>query len=164
MNQIMNRAQRRAEARRKPPKRRHINDGLGALRRSELFNDSEFARLSIEAWNAWDKLCTGSGGVGDYDTMVVIWTVCRVLAEQIKPDPRIALDVVNDAHQAIAELHQRQQRTGKWGVDSAAMRDIPALLQFHDQLIQTCTPAQLVKAAKEAVSRGYLNAPIDRLN
>lgn len=155
----MNRAQRRAAARRKPIKHRHITDGLGALRRSELFNSSEFARLSIEAWNAWDKLCTGTGGVADYDTMAVIWTVCRVLAEQVKPDQQIALDVVNDAHEAIAQMHQRQKRTGKWGVDSVALRDIPAMLEFHDQLIQTCTQAQLVRAANEAVARGYLSTP-----
>lgn len=145
----MNRAQRRASAResQRPARQRPRFGGLIAINRSEPLEPEEAARLSNEVRMAWQRMLDGNANVPDFDNLAHALNLTKVIADGFGQP---AIDVAARAQGAMRQVRNRYARLGRFGVDAGALRDVPPALDFHDEILRTHSPNQLVKALDES--------------
>jgi riboflavin biosynthesis pyrimidine reductase len=138
-------------------KRKYIADNNAIYRllaKVTPFDDSEVTRLSIPAWQEWRMLKTGQGNQRSVQLLAEVFNACLVSAENVKGDPdELCIEMVKRGQAALQIIIDRHQRLGSWGVCYQTLEHIPPVIEFHDQLLERCTPAQLQAALEEANRR-----------
>lgn len=110
------------------------------------FSEEEAAQLANAARMGWHRLTTGSGTQSDYDDVGIALNITAVLCQPIGEE---AFAVVEQAQHALVEMRSRYDRLGRFGASAAEMRDVPAGLDLHDQLLKLINPLQYAKAIGE---------------
>ena len=94
---------------------------------------------------------------GHWNTLAAITNVCLLRGERIAPD---VVAVAKDGQAAVLRILDRHQRTGKWGVSHDDIVSLDACIDLHEQLIELSTPAQMMQAFRDVISRmnaGHVN-------
>lgn len=124
---------------------------LKALRVSETLTGGEAATIALAARMSWERLCNGTGTVTDYND--IAWAVNLVgLGLEHLSIPGVA-EVVEGATAAMRGVLERYQRINRFGVDAQSLRDVPPLLDLHDQLLTFLSAAQLHRLLTEIETR-----------
>ena len=114
--------------------------------RTQLYTPAEQAKLQTPVYLALDAMTHGSADENDMGTLCRVCNVCLILGEKIGP---VAVDVANEALEALARAEQRLYQHGHYGLDGEGRNALTTCLDYHDQLIAECTPAQLREAQAE---------------
>lgn len=158
----MNRAHRRAIAKGKPPVRLKPKpnpaSSFAAIGRSMPLTEDEALKISNATHVAWVKLVEGNAEIVDFDNIAQALNLARVIADGLG-EP--AITVVREAQDAMKGVRERYLRIERFGVDAATLRDVPPALDFHDEILRTHSPNQLLKAleASGAVLARYRAPP-----
>lgn len=149
----MNRATRRAAQHQRPHRDRNdvaLSAILRPIKLCAAFEPEEAALLSNETRMAWHRLTSGEGSEPDFDLLANCSNVAFIQAEKLG-EP--AVEIVIAAQSAIVAMRDRYLRTGKWGADAVALRDVPPVLDFYDQLLALASPAVMVNALEQSINR-----------
>lgn len=170
----MERAQRRSTNTHGRKRRTGYADTLGGMRvlsESMPFSAAEVADLTLPPAMAYQAISTGQSCPGDWDTLAAVVNVSLIRAERIAlvgygrpgtpPDElaeqqaagRQAVALCKEAQEALMHMRERFRRLGRWGVDAQARESIPAVIDFHEQLLQLSTPGQMRAALLEVLHR-----------
>lgn len=138
-------------------KRKHIADNNAIYRllsKVKPFDESKVTRLSIPVWQEWYLLRTGQGTERGVQLLAEVFNACLVSAETVKGDPdELCIEMIKRGQAALQLVIDRHNRLGRWGVCYQSLDHIPPVIEFHDQLLEICTPAQLEAALQEANRR-----------
>lgn len=153
----MNREQRRRaekEAKRKvstrPPKEyKYGGSPLVILNLVSKYSAEERAKLSNEARLAWYKMTMGEATETHYDVLCYVINIAGVLTEHL---PEVQ-ELVTEAGQALGHIRLRYIERKVFGVDSRSLKVMPDMLDFHDELLEVCTPKQFIDAVREVNRR-----------
>jgi hypothetical protein len=120
----------------------------------QLFVPAEVVRLSTPVWLEWELLKTGKGTNRSVLLLAEVFGASLVIAETVQGDPdELCISMIKRGQEALQILRDRHDRLGTWGVCYQTLEHIPPVIEFHDELLKTCTPVQLENALKEAYRR-----------
>lgn len=150
----MNRAQRRAAAFKRSSRwdRNDVEPSqvLRPILISRTFDEHEAASLSNETRMAWHRLTHGDGSESDFDLLANSSNVALVRAETLG---EMAVETVLRAQAAIVGMRSRYERTGRFGADADALRDVPPMLDFYADLLAYGSPKLMNGALMETLNR-----------
>ena len=116
------------------------------MAKTQRYTPDEQRKLQTPVYLALDAMTAGTATAGDMGTLCRVCNVCLILGEQIGP---VAVDVANEALEALVRAEQRLYQHGHYGLDGKGRNALTTCLDYHDQLIAECTPAQLMEAQAE---------------
>lgn len=149
----MNRAQRRA-AQFKRGARHHysadIDAAQNAIRANTAYTEEQAATLGNMARMAWHRLTTGDGTEAEFDEVATVCNILVVRGESIAPE---VLAVAVAAQDALCDMKRRYIRHGRFAPDCAALRDVPPMLDLHDDMLRLSTPKQMIDAVRVSLGR-----------
>ena len=116
------------------------------MARTQLYTPAERAKLQTPVYLALDAMTQGIADENDMGTLCRVCNACLILGEEIGPD---AVAVANAALEALVRAEVRLHKTGHYGLDGEGRNAIIDCLDYHDQLLAMCTPAQLMEAQAE---------------
>lgn len=140
MNPTMNRAQRRAEARRQPqrpmtPRDRRLISRTWARERAawdaQTLDDDQIADLSLFGLIALQTITSGQAGEAELTDIAVMSNIARLLAE--RGYGAEAVDDITAGQQAALAMRLRWERTGRVGVTGLELQQLRALMAIHEQ-------------------------------
>ena len=114
------------------------------------FTADELVQLKIPPRVAFESLRRGHGTEFDFHTLAGVANNTLICAESIHPD---CVAVAQKAQDALMRVLERANRLGKWGLDSAGLKDLPPVLEMHEQLLERYTPIQMQNAMRETIRR-----------
>lgn len=120
------------------------------MNKLQPFTPAELVKLQTPVRVAFEALRTGRGEEGDFHTLAAAVNTALICSEAIDP---LCVETCKRAQAALMGILGRHERLGKWGLDSAALQDIPPAIDLHEQLLQLCTPQQLQNAMTETLRR-----------
>lgn len=106
------------------------------------FNQVEQTTCALPGRLAWSELRDGTADNGDIETLTDIIAICIIATQHSDELVQQTVDAARAAMCAIADRYRRCQR---WGVDAAALRDIPQVLDVYDVLLEHATGGQLAE-------------------
>jgi hypothetical protein len=110
---------------------------------SQPFTPSEQLQLSIPVRATYQRLHDGCADEPDFHTLGAVINVCSIIAGGIHPQLR---DQIQSAAQALQSVWTRYKSTGALSLDEQARQHMPHIIDLHEQLLQLCTPKQLIDA------------------
>lgn len=116
------------------------------MAKTQRYTPDEQRKLQTPVYLALDAMTAGTATAGDMGTLCRVCNVCLILGEKIGP---VAVDVANEALEALVRAEQRLYQHGHYGLDGEGRNALTTCLDYHDQLIAECTPAQLMEAQAE---------------
>ena len=119
------------------------------MARTQTYTPEEQRKLQLPVYLALDAMTAGTADANDMGTLCRVCNVCLILGEDIGPD---AVAAANAALEALVRAEVRLHKTGHYGLDGEGRNAIIDCLDYHDQLLAMCTPAQL-KAAQQEMHR-----------
>jgi len=140
-------------AQRKPPRRRWQKDPSAIYRvmgMRQPFTQAEQVKLNLPVREALQSMRDGTGNDVHWNTLAAITNVCLLRGERIAPD---VMDVAKDGQMAVLSIKDRFDRTGKWGVSHDDLVNLEACIDLHEQLIELSTPAQMLQAFRDVLTR-----------
>lgn len=117
---------------------------------AQQFTPEEITQLMLPASVAYESLRTGRGTEDDFDTLAQVVNVALVRCEAIGQP---GVELCKDAQSALMDMLARHRRTGRWGLDHNALRDLPPALDLYHQLLQLSTAGQMTAAMREVLQR-----------
>jgi hypothetical protein len=136
-----------------PRKRRWQADPTAIYRvmgMQQAFTPGEQATLNLPVREALQSLRDGEGNDVHWNTLAAVVNVCLLRGERIAPE---VVAVAKDGQAAVLDVLDRHQRTGRWGVTHANLVGIEACIDLHEQLIALSTPAQMMWALRDTLTR-----------
>lgn len=131
--------------RRQAAAKRIVRDELTVYRtlgmnNKEMLTKDEQRACTIPLGKSWELIKAGHGTGVDLKALSDAVSICVMASEDIDP---FLEDISESAAKAVCEVGDRCARTGRIGVDYAALRDIPPALEFYKELLSTATAGQL---------------------
>lgn len=121
------------------------------------FMQAEQTQLNLPVREALQSMRDGTGSDVHWNTLAAVTNVCLLRGERIAPS---VVAVAKDGQAAVLRILDRHQRTGKWGVSHDDIVSLDACIDLHEQLIELSTPAQMMQAFRDVISRmnaGHVN-------
>jgi hypothetical protein len=138
-------------------KKKHVADNNAIYRlisKVQLLTPAAVTRLSIPIWLEWDLIKTGKGNERSVMLLSEVFNASLLVAETVKGDPdELCVSMIKRGIEALQIIKDRHSRLGTWGVCYQTLEHIPPVIEFHDELLKTCTPFQLDQALQEAYRR-----------
>lgn len=141
-----NRAQRRALARAKPPKRLRpvdMNAPLRKLVNAAPHTPEETVCEHIKLHAAFERLCDGTADTEDFDHVAMKINMCKVRALEISNSLADALEAAQDA---MGRCKERYYRTDRFGFDGPSLQQMRDALSICEAIIDNSSPLQMAKA------------------
>jgi len=123
---------------------------MNRIRLAQTYSAENAARLSVDARMAWHQLTSGNGTMDDFDILAGMINTAYVIAMDFKAD-EIVQDIFDRGMDAMATIHDRHERIGKFGADAQALAHVPELLDAMDTLLANITPLQAIDALKRSM-------------
>ena len=123
-------------------KRQH-RDGFAmwkVIARSTGFNEAEQTACALPVRLAWSALKGGTANGDDIATLTDVMAICTIAGQNMDALVGETCEAARNAMCGIADRYNRCQR---WGVDAAALRDIPPVLDFYEELLRVSTGGQM---------------------
>jgi len=124
-------------------KRRHQADPFAIYKvvaRNTGFNQAEQVQCALPVRLAWDSLRNGSANAEDIGTLTEVIAICLFAAERMDA---LIQETCEAAASAMCAVVDRFTRIKRWGVDANALRDIPPVIDFYEELLKNATGAQM---------------------
>lgn len=124
-------------------KRRYQADPFAmwkAVARTTGFNEAEQTTLSLPVRLAWAALKGGSANQYDIATLTDVIAICTIAGQNMDALVQETCDAARVAMCAVADRYNRCKR---WGVDAKALRDIPPIVDFYEELLRVSTAGQM---------------------
>jgi len=110
------------------------------IARSTGFNEAEQTACALPVRMAWSALKGGTANGDDIATLTDVIAICTVAGQNMDALVEETCEAARNAMCGIADRYNRCQR---WGVDAAALRDIPPVLDFYEELLRVSTGGQM---------------------
>ena len=114
---------------------------LRVIGKSSGLTPEEQRACALPVRVAWEVMRKGEATKSDFHTLSDAIQICTA-ASGIDP---FLEDTCIAAAEAICSIAHRYERIKRFGVDAAALRDIPPALDFYDELLRTATAGQLAE-------------------
>lgn len=123
-------------------KRQHRDDFSlwKVIARSTGFNEAEQDACAMPVYQAWAALKNGTANGDDIATLTDVIAICTIAGQNMDALVEETCDAARRAMCAVADRYTRCQR---WGVDAAALRDIPPIVDFYEELLRNATGGQM---------------------
>lgn len=131
------------------------------MNRIQPFTQAELLSLSAPPRVALESMRRGSGTELDFHTLAAVANCVLVCGEKIGAE---CVELAKLAQESLMLILDRHVRLGKWGLDAAALQNIPPVLDLHEQLLALYTPLQMQQAMQTVLERmrvGQTLAPED---
>lgn len=151
----MNREQRRA-AKHKRGKfdRNKIHKekctALAPLMLCTPYAKSKSEEIGVQLRMSWQAIIDGRGDDVDFANLASACNIAMIRCESIGQD---ALDLCISARDALLVIFERKHRVGKLGVCAQSLRDIPPMIDIHEQLCELSTASEMMNAEIESYRR-----------
>lgn len=123
-------------------KRRYQKDYFAifkAVARATGFNEVEQAQCTNPIDIAWECLRSGTADAKNIEALTDMIAICIVASEFMDP---LILKTVDAGRLAMVGIADRYTRCQRWGVDAAALRDLPPVIDFYTELVRNATGGQ----------------------
>lgn len=111
-----------------------------AVARTTGFNEAEQTECALPVRLAWSALKGGTATSDDIATLTDVIAICTVAGQNMDALVEETCEPARTAMCAVADRYTRCQR---WGVDAAALRDIPPIVDFYEELLRVSTGGQM---------------------
>jgi hypothetical protein len=108
--------------------------------RTTGFNEEEQTACALPVRVAWESLIKGQASETDIATLTDVIAICIIAAEPMDALVQETVEAASNAMKAIADRYTRCQR---WGVYANALRDIPPVIEFYEELLRNATGGQM---------------------
>lgn len=123
-------------------KRRYQADPFAIFKvvaRTTGFNEAERIQCTNPIDIAWECLRSGTADANNIEALTDMIAICIVASEFMDP---LILETVDAGRLAMIGIADRYTRCKRWGVDAAALRDIPPVIHFYTELVRNATGGQ----------------------
>lgn len=120
------------------------------MNKIQPFTPDELTKLKTPVREAFERMRCGTGEEDHFHTLAAVVNVSLIRSESIDP---FCVETCQRAQAALMAMRGRFQRLGKWGFDSAALQDLPPVIDLHEQLLQMSTPLQMADAMQITINR-----------
>ena len=110
------------------------------IARSTGFNEAEQTTLALPVRLAWVALKGGTSNQYDIATLTDVIAICTIAGQNMDALVQETCDAARVAMCAVADRYNRCRR---WGVDAQALRDIPPIVDFYEELLRVSTAGQM---------------------
>ena len=110
------------------------------IARSTGFNEAEQTACALPVRLAWSALKGGTANGDDIATLTDVIAICTVAGQNMDA---LVEETCEAARHAMCTVADRYTRCQRWGVDSAALQDIPPVLDFYEELLRVSTGGQM---------------------
>lgn len=124
-------------------KRQHRADPFAIWKvfaRTTGFNEAEQTTLALPVRLAWSALKGGTANQYDIATLTDVIAICTIAGQNMDALVQETCDAARIAMCAVVDRYTRCQR---WGVDAQALRDIPPIVDFYEELLRVSTGGQM---------------------
>lgn len=124
-------------------KRRYQADPFAmykAMARTTGFEQAEQTELALPVRLAWDALRSGRATGDDIATLADVIAICIIATQSMDA---LVQDTIEAGRLAMCAVADRYRRCQRWGVDAAALRDLPPIVDFYEELLRVATGGQL---------------------
>lgn len=108
--------------------------------RTTGFNQAEQTACALPVRIAWDALKGGSASENDIATLTDVIAICTSAGQNMDA---LVEETCEAARRAMCAVADRFIRCQRWGVDAAALRDIPPIVDFYEELLRNATGGQM---------------------
>lgn len=123
------------------------------MSRSQKLSTEEFTKVVIPIRLSYEALRTGTASMADFNNLADCYNFVLLANDLELKDNQGVSKMCDDALAAMLAIQERYQRTQKWGLDFAAMRDLPPLIDFQEELMAEMTGGQLFGILREVSQR-----------
>ena len=123
--------------------KRQQRDGFAlwkVIARSTGFNEAEQTACALPVRLAWSALKGGTANGDDIATLTDVIAICTAARQNMDA---LVEETCAAARRAMCTVADRYTRCQRWGVDSAALQDIPPVLDFYEELLRVSTGGQM---------------------
>ena len=106
------------------------------------FNDAEQVACTLPVRLVWQSIITGDGTPDDLQSLADVVGICIIASQNMDA---LVQETCDAARIAVCAIADRYTRIKKIGVDSAALRDVPPLLDFYEELLRLATGGQMAE-------------------
>lgn len=124
-------------------KRKYQEDPFALFKvvaRTTGFNQAEQTACALPVRIAWDALKGGTANENDIATLTDVIAICTVAGQNMDA---LVEETCEAARRAMCAVADRFIRCQRWGVDAAALRDIPPIVDFFEELLRNATGGQM---------------------
>ncbi len=111
-----------------------------AIARTTGFDEAEQTACALPVRVAWESLRSGTANTTDIETLTDVIAICIVAAERMDALVQETAEAAGTAMKAVADRYTRCKR---WGVDAAALSDIPPVIDLYEELLRNATGGQM---------------------
>lgn len=131
------------------------------IARSTGFNQAEQTACTLPVLAAWDRLKNGGAEAADIETLTDVIAICTVAGQNMDA---LIEETCDAARRAMCAVADRYTRCHRWGVDADALRDIPPIVDFYEELLRVSTGGQMEEwlAAVRGAKATIFNAVAQR--
>lgn len=108
--------------------------------RATGFNEAEQTTLALPVRLAWVALKGGTANQYDIATLADVIALCTIAGQNMDA---LVQETCDAARVAICAVTDRYTRCHRWGVDARALRDIPPIVDFYEELLRVSTGGQM---------------------
>lgn len=110
------------------------------IARSTGFNEAEQTTLALPVRLAWSALKGGTATDQDIATLTDVVAICTIAGQGMDA---LVDETCAAASAALCAVADRYHRCQRWGVDASALRDIPPIVDFYEELLRVSTGGQM---------------------
>lgn len=147
------------------PKARRWHKDYSVFRRVigllEPFTPAELLRLELPIRISFEALKNGHGVESDFHDIAAAINCTIVRSEDVDAMCEYTALAARDA---LMRAWHRHEKTGKWGFDGPALREVEAGIDLHEQFIRLSTPGQMVDVMREVIKRGNKSCSCEHAN
>ena len=118
--------------------------------RVTTFTEAEQAALNLPVRMALQAFIDRTAVEDDFHTLAAAANVAMICAEKIDHQVEI---LCNYGLDALMRVLDRQKRTGQWGLDGPARKEINDAIEVYEQLTSLLTGGQLKDAMVQVIKR-----------